>query len=91
MALCFAALWLVAIRLRDVSFVDAWWAFGRVVLAWASFLGGGAITERKIVLLALCTAWGMRAGRASVAGAGAGTGRTAAMSPCWARRRASAA
>lgn len=61
-ALCFAALWLVAIRLRDVSFVDAWWALGMVVLAWASFLGGGAITERKIVLLALCTAWGMRLG-----------------------------
>lgn len=61
-ALCFAALWLVALRLRDVSFVDAWWALGIVVLAWASFFGSGPPTDRKLVLLSLCTAWGMRLG-----------------------------
>ncbi|HEY0300735.1 MAG TPA: DUF1295 domain-containing protein, partial [Rhizomicrobium sp.] len=59
-ALCFAALWLVAIRIRDVSFVDAWWALGMVVLAWASFFGSGSLTDRKVVLLSLSTAWGMR-------------------------------
>jgi steroid 5-alpha reductase family enzyme len=61
-ALCFAALWLIALRLKDVSFVDAWWALGMVVLAWASFLGMGAPTDRRIVLLSLCTAWGARLG-----------------------------
>ena len=29
-------LWAIAVRLRDVSFIDAFWAFGMVLLAWAS-------------------------------------------------------
>ncbi|HXC54904.1 MAG TPA: DUF1295 domain-containing protein [Rhizomicrobium sp.] len=61
-ALCFAALWGIALRLRDVSFVDAWWALGMVVLAWASFFGTGAPSPRKLLLLVLCTAWGLRLG-----------------------------
>jgi steroid 5-alpha reductase family enzyme len=61
-ALCFGALWLVALRLRDVSFIDSWWALGMVVLAWASFLGTGAPSPQKLLLLALCTAWGLRLG-----------------------------
>ena len=61
-ALCFAALWLIAIRIKDVSFVDSWWALGMVVLAWASFLGTGETTPRKWLLLALCSVWGLRLG-----------------------------
>lgn len=61
-ALCFAVLWLISIRIRDVSFVDSWWALGMVVLAWSSFFVSGAPTERKVVLLSLCTAWGLRLG-----------------------------
>ena len=61
-ALCFAALWGIALRLRDVSFVDAWWALGMVVLAGASFFGTGAPSPRKLLLLVLCTAWGLRLG-----------------------------
>ena len=29
-------LWLVAVRIRDVSFIDAVWAYGMVGLAWFS-------------------------------------------------------
>lgn len=61
-ALCFAILWLIALRLRDVSFIDSWWALGMVVLAWASFLGTGAPNPRKLVLTGLCSLWGLRLG-----------------------------
>jgi steroid 5-alpha reductase family enzyme len=59
---CFAALWLVALRLRDVSFIDSWWAIGMVILAWASFFGTGAPNPRKLVLAGLCSLWGLRLG-----------------------------
>lgn len=61
-ALCFAVLWLIAIRIRDVSFVDSWWALGMAVLALASFLLAGPPTPRKILLAALCAVWGLRLG-----------------------------
>lgn len=60
-ALCFGVLWLIALRLRDVSFVDAWWALGMVVLAWSSFLSG-PLSDRKVVLVSLCSGWGVRLG-----------------------------
>jgi steroid 5-alpha reductase family enzyme len=60
--LCFAVLWLIALRIRDVSFVDAWWALGMVVLAWASYFGTGAPSPRKLLLLVLCSVWGLRLG-----------------------------
>src|ERR1700742_3944265 len=61
-ALFFAALWGIAVAIRDPSFVDSWWALGMVVLAWASFAATGPVNGRKIVLVSLCTAWGMRLG-----------------------------
>jgi steroid 5-alpha reductase family enzyme len=61
-ALCFTALWLIALRLRDVSFIDSWWALGMVVLAWASFFVTGAPTPHKVLLLVLCSVWGLRLG-----------------------------
>ncbi len=61
-AVCFAILWLISLRIRDVSFVDAWWALGMVVLAWSSFFGTGAASPRKLLLLVLCSAWGLRLG-----------------------------
>jgi steroid 5-alpha reductase family enzyme len=61
-ALCFTALWGIGVRIRDVSFVDSWWALGMAVLAWTSVFASGAPSERKLLLLALCTAWGARLG-----------------------------
>lgn len=29
-------LWWIAVAIRDVSFIDAFWAFGMVLLAWGS-------------------------------------------------------
>ena len=32
------ALWAYSVKIRDVSFIDAFWAFGMVLLAWATCL-----------------------------------------------------
>lgn len=61
-AALFTALWLVSVRLRDPSFIDAWWALGVVVLAWATFLQTQAPSAHATTLLALATAWGSRLG-----------------------------
>ena len=61
-ALCFGVLWGIGVRLHDVSFVDSWWALGMVVLAWTSFFATGGAGPRKLLLLGLCTAWGLRLG-----------------------------
>jgi steroid 5-alpha reductase family enzyme len=61
-AVCFLILWRIAVALKDVSFVDSYWGLGMVVLAWASFLQTGSATPRKLALVGLCTAWGLRLG-----------------------------
>lgn len=59
----FAGLWLWSRRIQDPSFVDAFWAFGMVLLALTTFLmAGDGWLERKLVLAGLATAWGMRLG-----------------------------
>ncbi len=60
-ALCFSALWLISLRLKDVSFVDSWWALGLVVTAWVSFMNAPG-SPHATALTALCTAWGLRLG-----------------------------
>jgi steroid 5-alpha reductase family enzyme len=58
----FLAAWLVCLKLRDVTPVDSLWAFGMVVLAGASFVQADGLHERKLLLLGLCGAWGLRLG-----------------------------
>jgi len=58
----FAGLWLVGLALRDVTFIDAWWALGMTLLALASFLASGGASPHKIALLILCALWGLRLG-----------------------------
>jgi steroid 5-alpha reductase family enzyme len=53
-------LWGYATRIRDVSFIDAFWAFGMVVLGWSSWLQSDAPGRRADVLLALTSLWGLR-------------------------------
>jgi steroid 5-alpha reductase family enzyme len=55
-------LWAYAVKIRDVSFIDAFWALGMVLLAWASWVQVGGDGRRATVLLALTTMWGMRLG-----------------------------
>ncbi|MEZ5994391.1 MAG: DUF1295 domain-containing protein [Hyphomonadaceae bacterium] len=57
-----AALWLVSIRIKDPSFIDAWWALGIVALSWATLLQAPAPGPHALALTALATAWGLRLG-----------------------------
>jgi steroid 5-alpha reductase family enzyme len=61
-ALCFVALWLMSLRLKDVSFIDAWWALGLVVIAGVSFMNSPPGAPHAILLAALCAIWGLRLG-----------------------------
>lgn len=58
----FLILWGVSIAIRDPSFVDSWWGFGVVVLAWASYLQPDDKSPHGLLLAALATAWGLRLG-----------------------------
>jgi steroid 5-alpha reductase family enzyme len=56
-----ALLWLVSLVLRNASIIDLFWGFGFVVIAWVAWLvltGDGGV--RRLLLLVLVTAWGLR-------------------------------
>ena len=59
---CFLALWLAALRLRDVSFIDSWWALGLGLIALLAYCEADAHGERGKVLLVLTEAWAIRLG-----------------------------
>jgi steroid 5-alpha reductase family enzyme len=61
-ATCMFVLWLVSLRLRDVSFVDSWWALGILALAIATWWQLGASSAHAVVLLGLCALWSLRLG-----------------------------
>ena len=61
-ALCFIGLWLLSLRLKDVSFIDSWWALGMVVIAVFSFMFRGPGEPHRLALTGLCTVWGLRLG-----------------------------
>lgn len=61
-------LWLVSVRIRDVSFIDAFWALGMVLLSWFSAWqvwpgpGEGGVSGHGNIMLLLVTLWGLRLG-----------------------------
>jgi len=58
----FAGLWALAQISRDPSFVDAFWAFGAVLLAVSSFVLAGGWEPRKALITGLVLVWGLRLG-----------------------------
>jgi steroid 5-alpha reductase family enzyme len=54
------ALWTYSVKIRDVSFIDAFWAFGMVLLAWATWAQSSAPGARSHLLLGLTSLWGLR-------------------------------
>lgn len=58
----FFTLWLICLKMRDVTPVDSVWALGMVTLAATSFIITGPPSTRKWLLLGLCAAWGLRLG-----------------------------
>ena len=58
----FVLLWLLTLWTRDVTPVDSVWALGMVALGWATYLQTGGDPARKLLLMALCSVWGVRLG-----------------------------
>jgi len=57
---CMILLWLISIPLRDVSFVDSFWAAGFIVVAGATYLMTGGGTDRRQLILTITAVWGAR-------------------------------
>lgn len=53
-------LWALAVTIRDVSFIDAFWAFGMMLLAWGSAWQAGIEGGHAKLLLGLTSLWGLR-------------------------------
>lgn len=56
------ALWLLALRLRDVSFIDGVWPLGMLMLAVATWPRTDGDLLRKGLLVGLCAVWALRLG-----------------------------
>lgn len=56
------SLWIISILIGRVSFIDAFWGVGFVVVAWASASQLVEIGPMQTVVLALVTLWGLRLG-----------------------------
>jgi steroid 5-alpha reductase family enzyme len=52
--------WVLSLVLRDASIVDIAWGLGFVVVGWLAFLLGDGAIERKALVAALTTVWGLR-------------------------------
>ncbi len=53
-------LWVVSLKLRNVSIVDLFWGLGFVVTGAFYFLKAEGLEARKILILVLVTIWGLR-------------------------------
>ncbi len=60
--LLMSLLWGWAISIKDVSFIDAFWAYGMVIVALATYVISGGDPERKLALTGLSCLWGLRLG-----------------------------
>lgn len=57
-----AFLWLCSLKIRDVSFIDAFWPMGMVMLAASTFIQADGNDARKTLILVLTALWGFRLG-----------------------------
>jgi steroid 5-alpha reductase family enzyme len=52
--------WLISLIYKNVTFVDSLWGLGFVLIAWLTFGLAEGFTGRKILIVLLTTAWGLR-------------------------------
>jgi steroid 5-alpha reductase family enzyme len=52
--------WLLSLMLSNASIVDVVWGLGFVLVAWVAYFVGEGSSTTGVVVLALCTAWGLR-------------------------------
>jgi steroid 5-alpha reductase family enzyme len=53
-------LWLISIKIKNVSIVDLFWGFGFVVAGAFYFINTEGFETRKILLMTMVTIWGIR-------------------------------
>ncbi len=53
-------IWVVSVRLKDVSIVDSFWGLGFVLIAWRTCLFADGFPPRQFLIVALTTLWGLR-------------------------------
>jgi len=53
-------LWLISVKIKNVSIVDLFWGFGFVVAAVVYFIFTDGFETRKILLMTLVAIWGLR-------------------------------
>jgi steroid 5-alpha reductase family enzyme len=53
-------LWAISVRIRDVSFIDSFWAFGMVMLSTSTVLQAAGAPQRMLLIFALTSLWGLR-------------------------------
>ncbi|WP_411817471.1 DUF1295 domain-containing protein [Hyphococcus sp. DH-69] len=58
----FLTLWAICLKLKDVTIVDSYWAFGMGILAISTFFQFPEHTPRRWLLMGLCVAWALRLG-----------------------------
>jgi len=56
------ALWLISVRIGDVSFIDAFWGAGMALMAVASYLQAGGGGDLAALIMLMAAAWGTRLG-----------------------------
>src|SRR5690606_18695035 len=61
---CVLLLWLLSIRLRDISIIDIFWgpAFGIVALTGYVLSAGQGVDDRRLLVTVLTVAWAVRLG-----------------------------
>ena len=55
-------LWLISVRIRDVSFIDAFWAYGMAIMASAALLQTDSPGPLAYTIWLLTVLWGVRLG-----------------------------
>jgi steroid 5-alpha reductase family enzyme len=53
-------LWIISVRIKNVSIVDLFWGFGFVLANGFYFISTDGFLPRKIILLILVSVWGLR-------------------------------
>ncbi|HJR18238.1 MAG TPA: DUF1295 domain-containing protein [Actinomycetota bacterium] len=54
--------WLASVRMRNVGIVDVFWGIGFVLVALTGFVIGDGYVARRLLVLGLACAWGLRLG-----------------------------
>lgn len=53
-------LWLVSLRIRDVSIVDIFWGPAFVLIAWCTYIAGTSAWAHQQLIVGLTSVWGLR-------------------------------